>query len=258
MHRFKTAFETVTGIARVTMIVVVALAGAASIASLADAQAPSQAAPTRDAAQIPFVRSYRVLPADEPIIQQLLKQFAGENQFRHIHDRPTSQWVVVAPPQIHEQIAKHLQPVDEQVKPRPSTSAPPSAINGQSKEGTFRLQSLTARTLHTRLENVLGRNLPIQQDATGQWDGFNVDQQGRKAVTIWANKETGEAQISGTADQIKSWRQVVTALDSPPNNRNATRVVATEANTSAQVKQAVGVLQKSVLVAQKTQQEQEG
>jgi len=225
--------------------ILLALGIAVGMTSQIVAQPPNQAA-------TPYVQSYRVLPEHEPIVNHLIKQFANETLFRQIHDRPTSQWVVVAPAKIHHQIAQRLTPVERQApvqgkaKPQPTGKNLPKFDNEK-----FRLQSLNAQTLHTRLEKVLGRRLPIQQDATGQWHGFDVDQQGEQAVTVWANQQTGEAHISGLPSQIDAWRQVVVALDSPPNPKSATRVVAITGDTSAQVKQAVGVLQKSVLVAQR-------
>jgi len=217
------------------------------------AQAPRPVAGSAKNSGAPYVQSYRVLAEHEPIVDQLLKRFAGESQFRQIRDRPTSQWVVVAPAAIHTQIAQLLTPVEGRAKPQ-------AAVKGslQAKRGTLRLRSLNAQTLHARLEKVLGRRLPIQQDATGQWQGFIVDQQGRRAVTIWANKQTGEAQISGLPKQVSSWRQVVSALDSPADNKSATRVVATGPKSSVKVKQAVGVLQKSALVAQETPTKADG
>jgi len=219
--------------------ILLALLVAVCTASGSKAQPPNQAA-------APYVQSYRVLPKHEPIVNRLIEQFANENLFRQILDRPTSQWVVVAPAKIHEQIAKQLTASDGQAKPQ---ATPKNFLKTDNEK--FRLRSLNAQTLHARLEKVLGRRLPIQQDATGEWHGFHVDQQGGREVTIWTNRQTGEAQISGLPSQISSWRQVVEALDSPPSKKSATRVVATNPNTSVQVKQAVGVLQKPVLVAQR-------
>jgi len=199
------------------------------VASRVEAQPPSQTA-------TPYVQSYRVLAEHQPIVDRLKKQFADEKLFRQILDRPTSQWVVVAPASIHEQIAQRLTPAERQAKPQSTLKNFPKADHEK-----FRLQSLNAQTLHARLEKVLGRRLPIQQDATGQWHGFHVDQQGGREVTIWANRETGEAQVSGLPSQISAWRQVVAALDSPSDKKSATQVVATGLKTSVQVKQAVGV-----------------
>ncbi len=221
-----------------------ALLVAACAAGQIEAQPPSLVAPTT-----PYVRSYRVLPEHEPIFNQLLKQLATERPFRQIYDRPTSQWVVVAPARVHALIAKQLAPIGEQTEEQTELGKVPkaaaNALTDQAPGEKFRLQSLNAQTLHARLEKILGRRLPIQQDATGLWLGFNVDQQGRQAVTVWANQQTGEAQISGTPNQQRSWRQVVAALDSPPNKQQVARVVATQPNAKAKVQQAVGVLQKS-------------
>jgi len=253
MRRFDKANRARPSMLRFAACMFVAVLAIAGTACQLGAQATSsEVAPPKNTGA-PYVQSYRVLAEHEPIVAQLLKKFAGVGQFRQIRDRPTSQWVVIAPAEIHLQIAQRLSPVEGVAKPQ-------AALEGSSKtdRGKFRLKSLNAQTLHARLEKVLGRRLPIQQDATGQWHGFNVDQQGRRAVTIWANKQTGEAQISGLPNQVRSWHQVVAALDSPPDNKSATRVVATGPKSSVQVKQAVGVLQKSVLVAQKTRTKTEG
>ena len=259
MRRFDLDNNTTTYISRIGARVVVAFSVLACSASLLQAQAPSKVAEAAKNEAEPYVQSYRALPEHEPIVKQFLKQFDGEKQFRQIHDRPTSQWIVVAPDAIHKQIAKQLNAIPKLANSKPAQKkVAMKEATGQADGDKFQLKTLTAQTLHSRLEKVLNRRLPIQMDATGQWQGFNVDQHGRRAVTIWANQQTGEAQISGLPNQIGSWRQVVEALDSPPEIDSATQVVSTGPKSTAKVKQAVGVMQKSALVAQKNKKKAQG
>jgi len=219
--------------------------------SLAEANSPEKTAP--------FVRSYRVQAGNEVLVKKLLKQFSNERQFRQIHDRPTAQWVVVAPKRIHDLIAAQLTAIEEQPqrgKPAPTKQvAPRDNTKTQATNQKLQLRSLTAQTLHARLEKVLNRRLPIQQDTTGHWFGFNVDHESGRPVSIWVNKQSGQAQISGTAGQVRSWRQVISALDTTPSGIASTEVVRTAPKSSAKVRQAVAEIRRSTIAAKTVQTE---
>jgi len=208
----------------------------------------------------PFVRSYSVKGENEKLVQQFVKHFGSEKQFRQIFDRPTAQWVVVAPKRIHDLIAQQLPVIDQQAQASTETPAvaPRNLPQAKVKSQQLQLRTLTGQSLHARLEKVLNRRLPIQQDATGQWFGFNVDKESGRPVSIWANKQTGQTQISGTDGQIRSWRQVISALDTTPSAVASTEVVRTAPKSSAKVRQAVAEIRRSAIAAQTVQVETQG
>ncbi len=119
-----------------------------------------------------------------------------------------------------------------------SKQARPSEI-----KRTLPLRTLTAETLHARLEKVLRHRLATSKDPSGTWLGFNIDQgtdqtEGRP-VTVWASTKEKQVQLSGPAALVESWQKVIANLDQPNRGANVTELVATKPNTQAKVQQAV-------------------
>ena len=160
-------------------------------------------------------------------------------------DEGANRLIVAAPASMHEVIGPLVAQLDK----------PAEAANVKE---SIQLQTLTVDALHERLEKVLGRPLPTQLDTTSEWLGFTVDQQNGNSVILWAQRNTGEVQILGTPDQVRSWRQVLAAVDTPANPTTETQLVVTKKESSAKVRQAVGVLSNQPVAAQTVQNTVEG
>jgi type II secretion system protein D len=158
-------------------------------------------------------------------------------------DEGANRLIIAAPASVHEMIVPLVAQLDKPAEPAPTV-----------KE-VIQLRTLQGAALHERLQKVLGRPLPTQRDATGQWLGFTVGEQHGKSVTLWANQQSGDVQILGTPEQVRSWRHVLTALDTPADASTTTRVVVPRKKTAAKVRQAAGLLSNQPVVAQTVQNE---
>ena len=108
-----------------------------------------------------------------------------------------------------------------------------------NKKIRLRLSTLTAETLHARLEKVLRRRLATTQDPTSKWLSFQLDQTEGQAVTVWASKAEKQIELSGPPQLVDSWQKVIAVLDTPPGGANVTELVATKPASQAKVHQAV-------------------
>jgi len=129
----------------------------------------------------------------------------------------------------------------------PSTTQPPIKIK-------LPLRTLTAQSLHTRLEKVLRRQLATSQDASGQWLGFYIDQAAGQPVTVWANSAQKQVELSGPASLVQSWQKVLSLLDQPTEGSKTTQLVATKPGSKAKIKQAANKIKAAGVVAQNAAQ----
>ena len=122
----------------------------------------------------------------------------------------------------------------------------------------IRLQTLTAEMLHARLEKVLRRRLATSQDPSGKWLGFNLDQAEGQPVTIWASSTEKQVQLSGPAQLVESWKNVISVLDQPAKGTQVTELVATQPNSKAKVEQVVNTIKATGADAQDDTQQPVG
>ena len=232
--------------------------------ALASTLFATQAVLAQDADALPTVESYRIAgAADEAKIKQLVDQLTGKTQFRQIYDRPAGQWVVVATPAIHALITEQLQPIDQlrSIDPKQVATPPPERQAqaptepldvGPRDTQQLQLRTLTAETLHARLEKVFGHPLSAERDRTKEWLTFSLNEATGNSITIQANSRSRQVLIDGPALQTKSWRKIIETLDFPPTAAQASVLVATKPDSAVPVRQVVGVLGKARLVAQTT------
>ena len=166
---------------------------------------------------------------------QLTKALGDSARFVQVlADQNTNRLIIGAPPQVHAMIGPLIAQLDKGPQTAPQPDPPAKQI--------VQLRTLTGKALQERLEKVLNRQLPTERDRTGEWLGFTVDEQGGDLVVLWANVRTGLVQVLGTPEQARSWKQVVEVLDTPADAASNTQVVVTKKESSAKVRQAVGVL----------------
>ncbi|HEX6961914.1 MAG TPA: secretin N-terminal domain-containing protein, partial [Lacipirellula sp.] len=141
-----------------------------------------------------------------------------------------------------------------QRQPQPQPSAPQGPASPQSEspkptsgalpaaEDRLELKNLTAAELHMRLEAALGRAIfRLPNDGT-PWLRFSVDSGDGAPVLIAANQQTREVRLVGRPEQLKAWRQIVTAIDAPAAEDRVTKLVAADKKAAPQIKKTVGVL----------------
>lgn len=106
----------------------------------------------------------------------------------------------------------------------------------------MQLGQLTADQLHARLELAFDRALPRLPDDGTPWLRFSVDTGDSSPVLIAANRQSGEVRIVGRPDQLRAWREIVLALDSPTAGDRVTQLVSADKSAAPHIKQTVGVL----------------
>ncbi|MGI9430318.1 MAG: secretin N-terminal domain-containing protein, partial [Bythopirellula sp.] len=122
-------------------------------------------------------------------------------------------------------------------------AAPSPAFAQGSKKIRISLQSLTAETLHLRMQKVLRRKIATSQDPTGKWLGFNIEQAEGLPVTVWVSTEKKQAELSGPPQLVDSWQKVLALMDTPATDTNVTELIATKPGSQVKVRQAVQAIQ---------------
>ncbi|QDS98588.1 secretin N-terminal domain-containing protein [Adhaeretor mobilis] len=114
----------------------------------------------------------------------------------------------------------------------------------------LQLHNLTVEKLHDRLQETLGKQLPLVRNPQQPWARLVIEPGGAKAppVVITGNLKTGELRLAGRPDQVRSWKQIIEALDSPARGTQQTAMVTTSGKSDAKVRQVV-----NLLLAQNTQ-----
>lgn len=185
--------------------------------------------------QAPYVQTYKVAPGEEHRLQPLVNKFSGDHPVREFYDRTTEQWVVIAPSNVHREISREFSSTDAKPTGGPELASPQPANSPAIQPG--RLESLTAETLHTKLEGVLTRKLNAEMGPAGR--ATVIDNRDTPTVKIWVNDATKEIKIEGTPSQVKAWSGVVMALDTPGGEP---QLVQRAKTPSAKLREAVAVI----------------
>lgn len=212
----------------------------------------SQFAAAQQANNGPSVQTYRVDAANSPRIQLIMQEFAGRQDVREFYDAASQQWVVVAPPAVHERIAREFM-AKEPAPPAPSDGpqlAPQPTPVLTAPVVSNRLQSLTAEMLHQRLEQVLGHKLDVESGPTGR--ATVIENRDGPVVKIWTNDTTKEFKIDGTPTQVKAWQGIVATLD---KSAAGEKVAVLQAPTNPKLREAVALLTGTGTKAQTVQAE---
>jgi type II secretion system protein D len=121
-------------------------------------------------------------------------------------------------------------------------AAKPPANNLPAVEERMQLTQLTAEQLHQRIEKAFGKPVPLLQDDGTGWLRFPVSDGQGAQVLIGAHQRTREVRLVGRPDQLRGWRAIVTALDTPAAAGKTTQLIAAHKTAGPKIKQTVGVL----------------
>ncbi|MEM9658616.1 MAG: hypothetical protein AAF961_09675, partial [Planctomycetota bacterium] len=133
------------------------------------------------------------------------------------------------------------QPPTSTAAGRPDSTSPmPGA--GAPADVAFPLVHLEPRQLHERLSEAFGKPLPILQDPGNPWLRFTLELDGDSPVVAAINEQSREVRLVGRAGDVQDWRQVIGALDAPPQAGRTTALVATETKAAPHVRQTVDIL----------------
>lgn len=224
---------------------------AAAPATASETPAPTQRAESR-------IESYPLTGATREVLLAWQREAQGRSDLRVAIDERSAQALVFGPTTVHEQIRRQIfqaQPapganatLGTNTPPQPlamqAGAAPAAPASHQAPSAEFRLQHLATGDLHSRLERLLSRPLPVTNDATGRWLSFPIETAPGVAVTVNLNPGVNVVRIDGPAAQVAAWRSVVAALDSPASTDGAvTQLVTTKPASQERVRKALQVLQ---------------
>ncbi|MFV2067347.1 MAG: secretin N-terminal domain-containing protein [Pirellulales bacterium] len=229
----------------------------------------------------PFLRIYRPRGNLDEAVAKLQGQLADRPDVRLVSDRRTGQILVLAPPAVHATLAidTALRPggplpggapaaglgeSDAATRPRSQTAVdrPPSRATqnapmtpsgttpprGPSDHLPLELRHIDLPTLHTRLQGLLERPLPetIDRSVTPPRHHFSLDGPSSGLVHVEAIEGTRHIVLSGPAPLVRSWGQVIRAIDAPTAvPARATQLVAVRTARPGSVQQVIAALRRS-------------
>ena len=208
----------------------------------ANAQAPVFPTTTQPAAPATAeskVEAYRLNTATRDVLTVWQLKSSGRSDIRVALDEQASQALVFAPPAVHAEIQKQLS-ANRPVAPRRSpscasrsmasqfaplvqsnqpTQAPTVGLAVPGNAVLFQLRQMPGAEVHSKLENLLSRQLPATVDASGEWQSFPVEATPGTRVVMSVNIRANQLRLDGPPAQVAAWRSVIEALDSPPSLR---------------------------------------
>lgn len=228
----------------------------------ANAQAPVFPTTTQPAAPATAeskVEAYPLNTATRDVLTVWQLKSSGRSDIRVALDERTSQALVFAPPAVHAEIQKQLSanrtpvagptnPLATQSMPAAQVAQPAQSPNvGLAVPGNavlFQLRQLPGAEVHSKLENLLSRQLPATVDASGEWQSFPVEATPGARVVMSVNIRANQLRLDGPPAQVAAWRSVIEALDSPPVSADkVTKLVSTKPTSHDRVRKALQVLQ---------------
>lgn len=234
----------------------------------ANAQAPVFPTTTQPAAPATAeskVEAYPLNTATRDVLTVWQLKSSGRSDIRVALDERTSQALVFAPPAVHAEIQKQLSanravappvaapaapaaPMASQFAPLAQSNQPTQAPTvGLAVPGNavlFQLRQMPGAEVHSKLENLLSRQLPATVDASGEWQSFPVEATPGARVVMSVNIRANQLRLDGPPAQVAAWRSVIEALDSPPVSADkVTKLVSTKPTSHDRVRKALQVLQ---------------
>ncbi|MBT4693218.1 MAG: hypothetical protein HOB73_07740, partial [Planctomycetaceae bacterium] len=165
-----------------------------------------------------IIQGYSV-PADAiaTLVTKLRARFAETDNVRIAPDTRTNQVIVIAT-QSQQAIAANL--INPTAAVPNSSSIPAQNISAPVNPSNHLLRNMSTRQFEAALRNILGGQLSLTNDASGQLATVQLPgPQGTSArMTIDRNNST--VKVAGDKDTAASWLRVAAALDKPINDEN--------------------------------------
>jgi general secretion pathway protein D len=153
------------------------------------------------------------------LVTRLRAKFANTNNVRIAPDTRTNQVIVIAT-EAQQRIAANL--INQTTTSSNSSPTPAQNVSAPVTPSGHILRNMTTTQFESALRNILGGQLSLTTDASGQLATVQLPgTQGTSAqMTIDRNRST--IKVAGDEDAAASWLRVAAALDKP-NNDNDTR-----------------------------------
>ena len=181
-----------------------------------------------------MVKAYSVAPAAAAAtLRQLNQRYPESSGVRITYDSRTSQVLVVAPPELQQQVADFLQPrgtgesPNQNVGPTFGAKAANESSPGAAARGpkVVPLKHMTGREFEATLSNSLGRVLPVTEEHGGEWARYTLDTRGG-SVAIVVDRRANQVALEGPVRLADAWARVIESLDArPQHSPDDTRVI---------------------------------
>ena len=194
---------------------------------------------TEPAGEEPVFKAYQSPEADvEAAAKKLQAQFAGTSGVRVAADERTGKLLIVAPPEVHRQLAGRLTATEVGEGP---TSRPASP----RVQKTLSLKNTKSRDFEVALTKLVGRQLPATTQRNGQVVDYTIVSRGGNRVIMSVDRQSSQVTFDGPADLVAGWVRVAGALDARPNSKTDDSRVVPFSNSNAV---ASGAVQKALSI----------
>lgn len=173
-------------------------------------QPPTPATPAREKQEKAIVKGYPCEQRDRnAVAAELRALYADREDVRVAVDPQSGQVLVLAPPGVHQQIARRLAGVRSRTTEAKGRASAPASDASSHSQRSVPLRRLPAERVETMLRELLGpRLVPIGQGRTYQFS----DASGRR-VEISFDRQGRNVQVSGTPGLVDQFCRLTEHLD---------------------------------------------
>ena len=203
-------------------------------------QTNKSAIPTPVAPSI--IQGYSV-PAEviPTLVTKLRAKFAKSDNVRIAPDTRTNQVIVIA--------TKSQQTIASDLINQTTTASTPSPLLAQNVSAPVTpsghlLRNMTTTQFESALRNILGGNLPLTTDASGQLATVQLPGPLGTSARMTIDRNRATVKVVGDKDTAASWMRVAAALDKPSNDENTrTGIVPVKRADPTTVQDAIALVQ---------------
>jgi type II secretion system protein D len=199
--------------------------------------------PTKDSA---IVQAYGVPPdSSDTTLAALKAKFPPETGIRLSYDARTSQLLVVAAPNVQEQVAAILQAegiASTSFAGTANQSAASTAASPvQRGPKVVPLRNLSWQEFEAALSRMFGKQVPMTLEHGGDWARYLLQTRAGQ-ISLIVDRPAARVALEGPVRLADDWARVVEAIDArPPQSGEDTRVVPLNAAKNADVAKALSV-----------------
>ncbi len=181
----------------------------------------------------------------DAVAASLRMRFPESKGVRIVADQRTSQLVIVASDDVHQQIGAYLRQAGST---SPNLAARELRRVPRVSAQRYRLQNITWREFERSLRSLWGPSLTIAPDATGEVSSVYAADDPHGMPLLRVNHLTNEISFGANGASNRSWRQIAIALDRAQSTRNGTtQLVALRRADPAKVSEAVSAIRDAAL-----------
>jgi general secretion pathway protein D len=199
--------------------------------------------PTKDSA---IVQAYGVPPdSSDAVLSALKAKFPPDTGVRLSYDARTSQLLVVAAPNVQEQVAGILQAEGIASTSSAGTAnqsaASTAASPVQRGPKVVPLRNLSWQEFEAALSRMFGKQVPMTLEHGGDWARYLLQTRAGQ-ISLIVDRPAARVGLEGPVRLADDWARVVEAIDArPPQSGEDTRVVPLNAAKNADVAKALSV-----------------